>query len=215
MGDFYVLMHDWSDSSLKTWAATDYSVALSDPGIKYRLVGQHYNTDQAFVPSFCDLMLLGHGHSTATVQSSPYYIYEDGPAFKYGTCGFFNFRRAQKGWTCDQTASPRNTGKDVWPLFTDNGVTRKVRSNQPDAMNITSGSVTITNDLPENFYDGRVRFILSPGTYNSVTNGNILAQYGCLSGTKTAVLVRVSIPASGTITVTMGPPEPGSARFAP
>jgi hypothetical protein len=205
MGDFYVLMHDWSEGSLKTWAASDYNAALNDPSIKYRMVGQHYNSDQAFIPSTCDLMLVGHGHTTATLQSSPYYIYEDGPAFSYGTCGFFNFRRGQNGWTCDQTGSARNTAKDVWPLYTDNGVTRKVRSNRADAMNITANSITITNDLPENFYDGRVRFILSKGTYNSATNGTILAQYGCNNGSKTAVLVKVNIPASGTITVSMGP----------
>lgn len=204
MGDFYVLLHDWSERSLKTWAATDYSAALRDPTIKYRLVGQHFNTDQAFVPDTCDLMLLGHGHTAATIQTSPYYIYEDGPAFKYGSCGFFNFRRAHNGWACDQTVSARDMGKDVWPLYNDDGVTRKVRSNQPDAMNITANSVTITNDLPENFYDGRVRFILSKGTYNSVTNGSILAQYGCYGGTKTAVVVKVNIPANGMITVSLG-----------
>ncbi|HVM46734.1 MAG TPA: hypothetical protein VMU04_01855 [Candidatus Acidoferrum sp.] len=210
MGDFYVLMHDWSDSGLKAWAAADYSAALCDPGVKYRLVGQHYTTDQAYVPDRCDLMLIGHGHTAATLQTSPYYIYEDGPAFRYGSCGFFNFRRAGNGWTCDQTASARNMAKDVWPLYTDNGVVRKVRSNRPDAMNITEASVTITNDLPENFYDGRVRFILSKGTYDSVTNGTILAQYPC--GACTAVLVKVNIPASGTVTVTMGPAAPAPLR---
>jgi len=211
MGDFYVLLHDWSESSLKAWAASDYHAALSDPSIKYRMVGQHYTSGQAFIPSTCDLMLVGHGHTTGMLQSSPYYIYQDGPAFRYGTCGFFNFRRVQNGWTCDQTASARNTATDVWPLYTDNGVIRKVRSNRPDAMNITATLVTITNDLPENFYDGRARFILSKGTYNSATNGTILAQYGCYNGTKTAVLVKVNIPASGTITVSMAPPLPAMA----
>jgi hypothetical protein len=205
MGDFYVLMHDWTDRDLKTWAASDYSATLNDPAIKYRLIGQHFTTDQAFMPASCDLMLVGHGHTATTVQSSPYYIYEDGPAFRYGSCGLFNFRRGQNGWTCDQTASLRNMAKDVWPLYTTNGVIRKVRSNRPDAMNVTASSVTITNDLPANFYDGRVRFILDQGTYRAVTNGTILAQYDCYHGNKTAVLVRVNIPASGTISVTMGP----------
>jgi hypothetical protein len=216
MGDFYVLLHDCGERSLKSWAAADYQAALSDPGINFRLIGQHYTNDQAFIPSTCDLMLVGHGHTTATLQSSPYYIYEEGAAFKYGTCGFFNFRRARNGWTCDQTASAREAGKDVWPLYTDNGATRKVRSNQPDAMNITANSVTITNDLPENFYDGRVRFILPKGCYNSATHGTILAQYVCKQGAKTAVLVKVSIPARGTVTVSMGPPSmaPGARNAA-
>jgi hypothetical protein len=203
MGDFYVLMHDWSESSLKTWAEHDYSASLEDPTVTFRLIGQHFITDQAMVPAACDLMLIGHGHATATMKSSPYYIYQDGPAFKYGTTGFFNFRRNAKGWSCDQTTSPRDTAKDVWPLFTDNGLLKKVRANRPDAMHVTADSLSITNDLPRNFYDGRVRFVLSKGTYSHVTNGAILAQYDCFNGTKTAVLVKVNIPANDTITVTV------------
>ena len=135
MGDFYVLMHDWSDAALKDWAATDYEAASNDPTVKYRLVGQHFHTvwdgaptgNAAFRPGACDLMLIGHGHTAATIQTSPYYIYEDGPAFKYGMTGFFNFRRISNGWTCDQTVSKRDAINDFWPLFTDNGVTKNVR----------------------------------------------------------------------------------------
>ena len=203
MGDFYVLMHDWSDSTLKTWANNDYTNALHDPSVTYRLIGQHYVTDQAIMPSAVNLMLVGHMHTTDTYQTSPYYVYVDGPAFSYGTNGFFNFKRGANGWTCDQTASARNTAKDVWPLFTDNGVLKKVRSDQPDAMNVTASSITITNDLPENFYDGRVRFVVNKGTYNSVTNGTILAQYDCDNSPKTAVLVKVNIPANGSIKVSL------------
>jgi flagellar basal body P-ring protein FlgI len=96
--------------------------------------------------------------------------------------------------------APRDEAKDVWPLFTDNGVTKKVRADQPDTMNLTN-SVTISNDLPQNFYDGRVRFVLNKGDYRTVENGTILSEYDCANGTKTAVLVRVNIPASGSITV--------------
>jgi hypothetical protein len=208
MGDFYVLMHDWSDPVLKAWAARDYDAALNDPTIKYRLIGQHYHTkwsdaptgNSAFRPDKCDLMLIGHGHKTVTVQTSPYYIYMDRAAFFWGTAGFFNFQRSANGWTCDQTVAPRDEAKDVWPLFTDNGVTKKVRADQPDTMNLTN-SVTISNDLPQNFYDGRVRFVLNKGDYRTVENGTILSEYDCANGTKTAVLVRVNIPASGSITV--------------
>ena len=58
----------------------------------------------------------------------------------------------------------------------------------------------VTNDLPQEFYDGRVRFVLKKGNYRTVKNGLILAEYDCV-GEKTAVLVRVDIPAKGTITV--------------
>jgi len=108
---------------------------------------------------FCALIVVAVHYSSnaATIQTSPYYIYEDGPAFKYGATGFFNFRRAADGLTCYQTISLRNPTNDVWPLFTANGV----------------------------------------------TNGTILKQYDCADGSKTAVLARINIPASGSITVSV------------
>ncbi len=207
MGDFYVLMHDWSSERLKQWAAQDYSAALNDPTIKFRVIGQHFykksDCKEPFVPATCDLMLVGHGHTTANVQTAPYCIYEDRAAFKYGTAGFFNFRRAKNGWSCDQTVAPRDETNDVWPLFTDNGTTKKVRADQPDTMNISANSVTIINDLPRNFYDGRVRFVLSKGAYPIVKNGIVLAEYNTTDDSKTAVLVKVNIPASGSVTVSI------------
>jgi hypothetical protein len=210
MGDFYVLMHDWSSARLRDWAAKDYDAAGHDPMVKFRLIGQHYDKawngartgNYAFRPAACDLMLIGHGHTSATIQTSPYCIYEERAAFVYGTAGFFNFQRTDNGWVCDQTVhAPRNEANDVWPLFTANGLTKKVRANQPDTMNITSRSVTITNDLPQNFYDGRVRFLLDKGDYHTVKNGTILSEYDCAQDTKTAILVRVNIPATNSITV--------------
>ncbi len=211
MGDFYVLMHDWSDAALRNWAEQDYAAAWNDPGVKFHLIGQHFDTkwdgapdgNHSFTPAKCDLMLIGHGHTTATRQTSPYFIYEERAAFFWGTAGFFNFQRTADGWSCAQTVKLRDEKKDVWPLFTDNGVTKKVRCNQPDSMNVTANSVTINNDLPENFYDGRVRFVLPRGNYRTVENGAVLAEYNCAHDTKTAVLVRVNIPANGSVTVTI------------
>lgn len=207
MGDFYVLMHDWSSARLRQWAEEDYADALKDPTIKFRVIGQHFykksDCKEPFVPETCDLMVVGHGHTTVNVQTAPYCIYEDRAAFKYGTAGFFNFRRITNGWSCDQTVAPRDPTNDVFPLFGDNGTTKKVRADQPDTMNITTDSVTIINDLPHNFYDGRVRFVLAKGRYPSVKNGTVLAQYDTMDGSKTAVLVKVNIPAKGSITVSL------------
>jgi hypothetical protein len=211
MGDFYVLMHDWASAPLQAWAAEDYAAASSDPTVKYRLIGEHFHAkwdgaptgNYAFRPADCDLMLIGHGHTEKTIQTSPYYIYEDGPSFRYGMTGFFNFERIHDGWKCAQTLAPRSYTNDVWPLFTANGATKMVRADQPDPRNITAHSVTIVNDLPQHFYDGRVRFVIDKGTCHAVKNGTILAQYDCANGAKTAVLVRVDIPASGSVTVTM------------
>jgi hypothetical protein len=175
-------------------------------------VGQHYGKkwdgaptgNYPFQPANCELMLVGHGHVTKTEQTSPYCIYMDRAAFFFGTVGFFNFQRTENGWLCDQTVrKPRNESTDVWPLFTANGLVKKVRADQPDTMNITTRSVTIVNDLPQNFYDGRVRFLLDKGVYRTVENGTILSEYDCAKGTKTAVLVRVNIPAANTITVSI------------
>jgi hypothetical protein len=207
MDDFYVLLHDWTEHNLKEWATADYDASLADPTIKFRLIGQHFKTDQGFVPKTCDLMVIGHGHKVLTIQSAPYFIYEDGPTFRYGTAGFFNFRKTPGGWTCDQTGKERDVSRDVLTMFTDNGVTKKVRSDQPDAMNVTANSVTVTNDLPQEFYDGRVRFTLDRGHYASIHGGTILAQYDYQNDTKTAVLVKVDIPAKGSITVTIDPPK--------
>jgi hypothetical protein len=211
MDDFYVLMHDWSDAALKGWAAKDYEAALNDPAIKFRLIGQHYHAkwdgaptgNYPFTPTNCDLMLIGHDHRTLTVRTSPYYIYMDGATFFWGRAGFFNFRRNSDGWTCDQTQGPRDVKKDVWGLFTDHGAIDNVRADQPDTRYITNNFVTITNDLPEEFYDGRVRFVLPKGKYEEAVNGTILARYDCLNNTKTAVLVKVDIPANGSITVSI------------
>jgi hypothetical protein len=127
-------------------------------------------------------------------------------AFFFGTAGFFNFRRTENGWSCDQTMpKPRNEATDVWPLFTANGLVKKVRADQPDTMNITARSVTIANDLPQNFYDGRVRFLLNKGVYRTVENGTILSEYDCAHDTETAVLVRVNIPANNSIKVSISP----------
>lgn len=211
MGDFYVLMHDWSSQPLQQWAARDYAAASADLSVKYKLIGQHFHAkwdgaptgNYAFRPASCDLMLIGHGHQEVTIQTSPYYIYEDGASFRYGVGGFFNFKRTGDGWQCEQTATLRNYTNDVWPLFTANGAKKKVYTDQPDVRRITTSAVTIYNDLPQRFYDGRVRFILKKGNYQTVQNGTILAQYDCDNGTKTAVLVRVDIPPKGSVTVTV------------
>ncbi len=204
-------MHDWSSAPLESWAAADYADASRDPAVKYRMVGQHFHAkwngaptgNYSFRPVNCDLMLIGHGHQELTIQTAPYYIYEDGPSFRYGMTGFFNFQRAPDGWTCDQTSAPRNYTNDVWPLFTANGATKKVRASQPDTRHITTNTVTIVNELPRRFYDGRVRFVLKKGNHRAVKNGTILSEYDCANGTETAILVRIDIPARGSITVSI------------
>jgi hypothetical protein len=46
-----------------------------------------------------------------------------------------------------------------------------------------------------------VRFVLNHGAYRAVANGTILSEYDCANNSRTAVLVRVNIPANGSVTV--------------
>jgi hypothetical protein len=85
-------------------------------------------------------------------------------------------------------------------------VTKLLRADQPDSMNVTTPAITITNDLPTEFYDGRVRFVLDKGEYRAVQNGTILAEYDTTNAGKTAVLVKVDIPANASVTVSVAPP---------
>jgi hypothetical protein len=92
---------------------------------------------------------------------------------------------------------------DVWHLFTDNGERKLVRADQPDTMNITTNTVTISNDLSQNFYDGRVRFVLKKGNYRTVKNGVVLVEYDCVNNQRTAVLVKGNIPAKSSLTISI------------
>ena len=46
------------------------------------------------------------------------------------------------------------------------------------------GDLMIINDLPQNFYDGRVRFLLDKGIYRTVENGTILSPSGKAAATR-------------------------------
>ncbi|MBO5059447.1 MAG: metallophosphoesterase [Clostridia bacterium] len=58
---------------------------------------------------------------------------------------------------------------------------------------------TVKNMIDFNFYDGRVRFIMQPGTYK-VDGGELLSQYTSYDDTKTIVIAKVNIPAGSEIT---------------
>jgi hypothetical protein len=79
-------------------------------------------------------------------------------------------------------------------MFGDWGTPGKVRSTIAYANDgtRTSNSVTITNDLGQSFYNGRVRFLMPKGKYRA-TGGEVEAQYDYANGTKTAVLVKINI----------------------
>lgn len=207
MGSFYVLANEWSSNEFLNWAKNDYAAAYANPNVKYRLIAQHYYdglsgwTTVAGSLNPCNLTLVGHNHAVRTLQTSPYLVYSDGTGQDYHRSGFFDFRRTPTGWTCMQASSHVNN-IDVFRLFGDWGSPGKVRSSFA-AVNdgtMVSNSVQIINELPQNFYNGRVRFLMKKGSYR-VIGGDVEAQYDYAEGTKAAVLVKVNINKNATTLV--------------
>lgn len=209
MGSFYVLTNEWSSNEFLNWAKNDYTAAYANPNVKYRLIAQHYYdglggwTTVAGSANPCNLTLCGHNHKVAALQTSPYLVYSDGTAQDYQRSGFYDFRRTPAGWTCMQ-ASSHVSNIDIFRLFGDWGNPGKVRSSFAAVNNgaeITNTAV-INNDLPQDFYNGRVRFLMKKGNYR-VIGGEIESQYDYADGTKTAVLVKVNIRKNTTSTVSI------------
>ena len=197
MGSFYICQKDYNDDVYTTWLQTDYVASFSNPAIKYRLFGQHFNTGTyVWLPpagEYPNLMLIGHGHSNVNIQSSPYPIIETQQACNKCAVGFFNYTKTGSGWTCSTLGNP-------WFQMMSSGSTCKLRCQYGSANTgtATTNTAAITNDLAANFHDGRVRFLMqysAPGY--QVSGGQILAQYAYNGGSNMAVLVKVNIPASG------------------
>ena len=78
----------------------------------------------------------------------------------------------------------------------------------------TSNTVSIVNTLPQDFYHGRVRFLMAHGAYTA-TNGTIETQYDYNNGASTAVLVKMDILSNATTLVSVGqtnPPAPDAGK---
>ena len=91
------------------------------------------------------------------------------------------------------------------PIFGDNGAPKLTLAfDRANDGSQSSNTARIGNLLPFNFHDGRVKFLLPRGSY-AVTGGTITASYDYANNSRTAVLVRVNIPASGSATVSVAP----------
>ena len=165
---------------------------------------------QAQMSTYPNLEIKGHDDSWAINQSSPFYIFSLGGGGEGGWTGgsgtMFNFNYSGGNWTCPQATSSFGINNKM--IFINDGriasAQTKLRDTYQNANTgtATSNTCTITNEVNFNFYDGRVRFIMAPGNYN-VTGGTKLSQYNSADGTKTIVLARVNIPASGTTSVSI------------
>ncbi|MCX6866871.1 MAG: hypothetical protein NTV46_11775 [Verrucomicrobia bacterium] len=205
MGSFYICMKDFREDNFMPWFSDDYVASFANSAIKYRLFGQHFNsgsrqwmppTGQGLDP---DLMLVGHGHVNSILQESPYHIIETAAAFVRGSVGFFQFNKSADDWTCTTLGDP-------WFQLMSYGATARITNTLGYANDgtQTTNTATIVNNIPKNFHDGRVRFLLQNAAMGyKVTNGQLLAQYAYNSGSNMAVLVKVNIPASGGITVSI------------
>ncbi len=221
MGSFYIWQKDVIEDAFKAWFTNDYASSFTNPAVRYRLLGQHFCLGAMQAP-FCflpppgqypDLMLVGHGHTNKTIQSSPYHIIESGPAFDKGWVGFFEFLHDGSGWTCTTMAShPSST----WFQVMNTGAVAMVNSSfaAPNDGSCFTNAAAIVNGLPFTFRDGRLRFLMkySAAGYG-VANGEKLAEYDYNGRSNMAVVVKVNIARSATTRVSIRPlRRPATAR---
>lgn len=198
MGSFYVLISEWTNTEFLKWARNDYTATFADSSVKYRLLASHFYdgllgwTTIANYNNPCDLLLVGHNHQTKTLQTTPYYVLSVGTAQNYQRAAFFDFKRTKNGWTTSQPSLHANE-VNVQKLIGDNGAPKVVaKYAAANDGTVTSNSVNISNNLPHDFYNGRIRFLMKKGNY-MVTGGKVLSQYDYADGKKTAVIVKVNI----------------------
>ncbi len=195
----------WTNTEFLNWAKADYAASLVDPSVKYRLLAAHYydglNGATTVVgpnDTPCDLLLIGHNHVTKTIQTTPYYVLSTGTAQNYQRVSFFDFKRTSTGWITPQPALHADD-VNVHKLVGDYGLpTVSVVYASLNNGTAKSKTITLINKLPHDFYNGRVRFLMSKGKY-AVAGGTILSQYDYAEGKKTAVVVKVDIRENATV----------------
>lgn len=207
IGSLYLVAHDFHDESLRALTATDYAASATDASIRGRIVLQHFagyledKPDQAFpfrpdgsVPA-PTLMLIGHVHMTRVEQASPFPVLMSVAAHRYARAGFVELKKDAAGnWACPSAATwgPES----AFGLVGDHGRPMVSADFQaPNDGTSTNNVVTIRNDLPRRFDDGRVRFLMQPGTY-TIGGGEKIAEYpyrDAAGSEHTAVLVKADL----------------------
>lgn len=198
MGSFYFLGSEWTNPIFLDWAKKDYELNYADSLIKYRLLASHYYDGLDAITTIAnekkpaDLLLVGHNHRTRILQTKPYPVLSVGSAQQYQRGAFFYFHRTPDGWTTSQPLSHAE-GVNVHQLIGDYGLPTVFSEFTKDNDGTAElNKVTITNKLPFNFFNGRVRFLMKQGNY-SVKGGEVLSVYDYDNGKKTAVIVKVNI----------------------
>ena len=200
MGSLKLFAHDYFDPQSRSFVDQLYRESFRDDRVEGRIFVQHHLSMYGIRPSAeyaPTAMLIGHIHNHQIVDRWPYPILMGGAAHKYARGGLLRLARHDGRWTTD--------AGETWmasavSLVGDYGVPRvAARYAQPNDGRARANTVTITNKLAQRFGDGRVRLVLAEGRY-SVRGGDILSRYPLADG-KTAVLVRVDIPAQDTLTL--------------
>lgn len=199
LGSFYVITSEWTIDEHIQYSKDQLAASFDDPSIKFRLWASHYYDGLGKPRTIMteekpiDLGLIGHGHKAQTVQETPFPVHMTASGLSGMEHSFYNFNKEQDGsWICPQITS-RENGIDRFKFFEDWG-TNPIVSQTFESDNNgtqTENKVSILNRVRQNFYDGRVRFLMQKGEYE-VEGGTILAQYD-YDGNKTAVVVQVDI----------------------
>ncbi|MCX6912116.1 MAG: hypothetical protein NT167_03510 [Verrucomicrobia bacterium] len=208
MGSFYVCQKDYNANDYTAWFTNDYAASFTNPAIKYRLFGQHFIVGGAgWMPPAGQspgLMLVGHGHVNSTLLSSPYYIIETQQACNKGAVGFFEFARGSTNWTCTSLTNVQAAQFQVMSA----GAVARIANTFAYTNNGScfTNTATIVNQIPNDFWDGRVRFLMkySAAGY-SVSNGVKLAEYAYNGNSNMAVVIKVNIAKSATTAVGIQP----------
>jgi hypothetical protein len=159
----------------------------------------HTNTTNTQIPAAAnpaDLELVGHGHRTDIVTTTPFYTLEAPTMHDHYKAPFHNFVKSGDKWTCPGKIT-YGTDNNIQQLFDDWGAPRVAvaYTNANDGTSTTNTAV-ITNKNNINYYDGRVRFLMANGIYE-ITGGTKIAEYS-YGNDQTAVLVKVDIQAGTT-----------------
>lgn len=208
LGSFYVCQKDYNENNFTTWFTNDYAASFTNPAIAFRLFGQHYQSGgAAWLPpagQYPGLMLVGHGHTNAINQASPYPILMTRQACYKGSVGLFEFAKTGTTWTCASLAAP-------WFQVMNTGAVAYLSTSfvQPNDGSCCTNEAVITNSLAYTFGNGRVRFLMrySAAGY-AVSNGVKLAEYSYNGGSNSAVVVRAGIAGNAATRISVQPVNP-------
>ena len=198
IGSLWVFAHDYLDPDSRVFIERIYRESFGEGGVAGRVFLQHHTSAKGYRPDSNHaptLMLVGHLHRQSVEDSWPYPILMSIAAHEYARGSVVRFEKRDGRWRSD--ARDRWASSDV-SLVGDYGAPKVSASfATPNDGRARSNEVTVTNKLSQRFDDGRVRFVMADGSY-AVKGGDVLARYRQSDG-KVVVLVRVDIPANGSL----------------